>query len=204
MLQNARWLFFDMGSTLIDESACWRCRVEETVSGSGVSAERFLSAMGVHAKAGRDPYRYALREFGLAEKPWPLEQEKPYPEAAEVLLSLRKKYRIGIISNQAPGLKNRLRQFGLIDLIDSVASSSDLGVEKPDKRLFLLALAQADCTPADAVMIGDRLDNDLAPARALGMSLVWIRQGFGGLGIPNPTNTPDAVAHNLSGLLNIL
>lgn len=203
MLQNARWLFFDMGSTLIDESACWRCRAEETVRGSDVGAERFLSAMGVHARAGRDPYRYALREFGLSETPWPITCEKPYPEAGEVLSVLRRKYRIGIISNQAPGLTERLHQFGLADLIDSVSSSSEQGVEKPDKRLFLRALEQVGCTPEDAVMIGDRLDNDLAPARALGMSLVWIRQGFGGLGIPNPTNTPDAVAHNLSGLLQI-
>lgn len=39
---------------------------------------------------------------------------------------------------------------------------------KPDPKLFTIACAQAGCAPEDAVMIGDRLDNDIAPAKAIG------------------------------------
>ena len=204
MLNNARWLFFDMGYTLIDEDACWRQRAEDTVVGSAVNSDVLLSAMADHAAAGRDPYPYTLEEFGMEEMPWPLKQEVPYPDAIPVLRALHEKYKIGIISNQAPGIAERLYHFGLLDLIDSVASSSELRVAKPDPRLFLLALAQAGCMPADAVMIGDRLDNDIGPARLLGMGTVWIRQGFGRMGRPGPGTTPDAVVQKLPELLQIL
>ena len=36
----------------------------------------------------------------------------------------------------------------------------------------------ADCSPENAVMIGDRIDNDIEPANKLGMKTIWIKQGF--------------------------
>lgn len=36
----------------------------------------------------------------------------------------------------------------------------------------------AGCKPAESMMVGDRLDNDMQPAKAMGMSTVWIRQGL--------------------------
>ena len=33
-------------------------------------------------------------------------------------------------------------------------------------------------------MVGDRLDNDIVPANKIGMKTVWIKQGFGGLAMP--------------------
>lgn len=37
----------------------------------------------------------------------------------------------------------------------------------------------AKCKPENAVMIGDRIDNDIVPAKQLGMKTIWIKQGFG-------------------------
>ena len=53
-------------------------------------------------------------------------------------------------------------------------------MDKPDPELFRRALTRAGCAPAEAVMIGDRTDNDVAPATSLGMQTVLIRQGYGG------------------------
>jgi len=203
MLRDARWFFFDMGSTLIDETVCWRW-VEETVRGSTVTTDQFLAVMSRHAEERRDPYLFALREFKLRKQPWPLELERPYPDAAPVLSALHERYHIGIVANQGPGVAERLCRFGMLEFVDSMVSSSELGVAKPNISIFLLALAQADCTPTDAVMIGDRLDNDLTPACALGMGTIWVRRGFGGMGWPGPGRTPDAVVHNLREIVELL
>ena len=47
--------------------------------------------------------------------------------------------------------------------------------------VFHCALAKAQCLPVNAVMIGDRLDNDIVPAKKVGMKTVWIKQCLGGL-----------------------
>ncbi len=52
------------------------------------------------------------------------------------------------------------------------------GMKKPDLRIFRLALEQAGCNPQNTIMVGDRLANDIVPARQLGMKTIWVRQGF--------------------------
>ena len=62
--------------------------------------------------------------------------------------------------------------------IDLVIASAEEGVSKPDRRIFDIALSRAGCKPENAVMIGDRLDNDIAPAKRLGMKTVRVKQGY--------------------------
>ena len=74
-------------------------------------------------------------------------------------------------------------------------------MSKPDPVIFRLALDAADCAPADAVMIGDRLDNDIRPAKVLGFATVRVLQGPGRLQQPrDPAETPDATAADLDAL----
>ena len=75
---------------------------------------------------------------------------------------------------------------------------------KPDIRIFEYALGKANCIPQEACMIGDRLDNDILPAKALGMKTVWIKQGFGALQKPLlKSEEPDYTINNLTELLKI-
>ena len=62
--------------------------------------------------------------------------------------------------------------------IDLVIASAEEGLEKPDRRIFELALSRADCKPENAVMIGDRVDNDIIPAKKIGMKTVRVKQGM--------------------------
>lgn len=62
--------------------------------------------------------------------------------------------------------------------IKLVVASAEEGVAKPDSEIFLRALKRAECLPGNAVMIGDRIDNDIEPANRLGMKTIWVRQGF--------------------------
>lgn len=53
-------------------------------------------------------------------------------------------------------------------------------------------------------MIGNRLDNNIAPAKAIGMKTVSIKQGFGGLQVPtSEKDAPDEMVGCLSDLLRI-
>jgi FMN phosphatase YigB (HAD superfamily) len=61
-----------------------------------------------------------------------------------------------------------LTKWGLTPFISICLSSTEVGLEKPDPAVFQLALSQSGCKPSQAVMIGDRLDNDIRPARLLG------------------------------------
>ena len=75
---------------------------------------------------------------------------------------------------------------------------------KPDIRIFEYALDKANCIPQEACMIGDRLDNDILPAKSLGMKTVWIKQGFGALQKPlSKSEEPDYTINNLTELLKI-
>ena len=88
---------------------------------------------------------------------------------------------------------------------DLIIASAEEGLEKPDPRIFQLALSRAGCLPQRAVMIGDRLDNDIAPAKRLGFKTIWIRQGFGGMGTPaSEQDTPDCCVNSLGELAVLL
>lgn len=75
---------------------------------------------------------------------------------------------------------------------------------KPDLRLFETALQEAGCIASQAVMVGDRLDNDIYPAKSLGMGTIWVKQGFGAMQTPrNAVYEADYVVGSLSGVLEV-
>lgn len=89
--------------------------------------------------------------------------------------------------------------------IDLVIASAEEGVSKPDRRIFEIALERSGCKPENAVMIGDRIDNDIIPAKQLGMKTIWIKQGFGSLWtVMGESEKADIEVNNLSDILNYL
>lgn len=177
--RRIQWVFLDMGTTLIDETRAHRHRIRDMIAGTGISFEQFHEKRIAFARQNLNGDAEAIRFFGLAKTPWPKEDEVPYPQAEAILAYLRDRgYGIGVIANQSPGSVERLRGWGLLSYIDVVAASAELGVAKPDRAIFDRALEMAHCTAQEAVMIGDRLDNDVVPAKRLGMAAIWIRQGL--------------------------
>lgn len=199
-----KWLFFDVGSTLVDETECEKQRIIDTINGSSVSYDEFYHKMEYYACCNMNCYKCTLEKYGLKKADWKSELEIIYPKADYILNSLSVKYNLGIIANQNKGLSERLRQFGIYDYFNIVVSSSDIGFAKPDERIFKFALKKANCSAQNAYMIGDRFDNDIIPAQHIGMKTVWIKQGFGGLENPDKLSTfPDYIVENLSELLNL-
>lgn len=200
---TVKYLFFDLGSTLIDERECYKMRFREVVEGTAISAYEFEKKVIEFAKQGLKGYHEAVQYFGLKLPPWHKEAEKPYPCTKAVLEYLTAKgYRLGVIANQSAGTKERLLSWGLLQYFDVVLSSAEEGASKPDAEIFRRALALAECSPEDAAMVGDRLDNDIVPAAKLGMKTVWVRQGLCGLAsVTKFGQQPDIIIDSIEEII---
>lgn len=178
-MQNIKWLFFDVGTTLVDETEAYNHRISDVIAGTDITFEQFNEKRIYFAKQNLRGDLEAIEFFGLEKTPWHKEDEVPYPDAEDVLKYLYDKgYKIGVIANQSLGTAARLEKWGLLKYIDVVAASAELGVAKPDAKIFEFAFEMAGCKAEEAVMIGDRLDNDIYPAKKLGMKAIWVRQGL--------------------------
>lgn len=101
-------------------------------------------------------------------------KNKVFPNTYEVLTALKSRYSLHIITN---GFKEvqfiKLAEAKLADYFDVVVISEELGVKKPDSKVFLHALELASARADESVMIGDDLAVDCHGAIAVGMKAVW-------------------------------
>lgn len=205
-MKNIDWLFFDVGSTLIDETECYNHRIRDAIAGTDVTFEQFNEKRVFFAKQNLKGDIEAMKFFGLTKTPWNKEDEKPYPEAEDILKTLSERgYKIGIIANQSLGTQSRLANWGLMKYISLVIASAEEGIAKPDKEIFIRALSRAECLPENAVMIGDRIDNDIEPANKLGMKTIWVKQGFSVYQQPmNEFQKADYVVDRLQDIFEVI
>lgn len=126
----------------------------------------------------------------LANEKWLFNDADQYQDGKECLIKLKQMgLKIGIVANQPAAAADRLKQDNLFELIDFLGISAIVGIEKPDPGIFKLAIDKL-ATPADQIIhIGNRIDTDVNPAKALGMKTVWVRRGEA-----NPAPTKDDLA----------
>ena len=86
-----------------------------------------------------------------------------------MLLRLKKKYKLGIISNFYGNLPVICREAGYHKIFDVIIDSGRAGVTKPDPGIFRLALKKLGLSPQEAAMVGDSLKRDMMGAKGLGM-----------------------------------
>ena len=176
---DAIWIFFDVGSTLVDETEAYNHRAREMIENTDITFSVFDEKRIELAKQGFDGNSEAIKYFGLKKLPWHSEDEIPFEDVLDTLETLKERgYKLGIIANQSLGTAQRLENWGLLKYFNVVATSAEIGIAKPDKLIFERAIELAGCQLQNAVMVGDRLDNDIIPAKALGMKTVWIRKGL--------------------------
>ena len=206
MLSEVKWVFFDLGSTLIDETAADERRIKDMTSGTPVTAEAFRKKRLEMIREGRNGDLSAIEFFGLTKTPWHSEDEVPYPDAAPTLEALhRRGFKLGVIANQNLGTEQRLINWDMRQFFAFVAASAELGLAKPDPAIFEWALAQADCSPQSAVMVGDRMDNDIAPANRIGIHTVRLMRGLGAYHEPQSVDEiPEYTISALSELIDLL
>jgi FMN phosphatase YigB (HAD superfamily) len=105
-----------------------------------------------------------------------------------------------VAGNQPPQALDALERMKLG--VDSILISAVLGVEKPAEGFFDAVIAAAGCPPSEIAYVGDRLDNDVLPAREAGMRTVLLRRGpWGYLHAERPDAAlADVVADSLMDL----
>ena len=204
LMNKIKWIFFDIGSTLVDESAVYENRIEEITQGDHIDKNEFVAKVIQRAQTDPRPIVSVAENYGVKVPAWRHDLEALYPDTKEVLQRLSQKYKIGIIANQDFGTEQRLTDFNVHQYIDLVIASAEEGVAKPDLRIFQIALARADCKPEEAIMVGDRLDNDIVPANKIGMTTVWIKQGFGSYAEPKTVEEqPDYIVNSLAEITEV-
>jgi HAD superfamily hydrolase (TIGR01549 family) len=198
-----KWLFFDLGSTLIDESLCTEYRLRELLKQPNAPDRKTLERRMVElSRENKLPYKDSAKEYGLKTIKWPTHLETLYKGVPYVLKQLKDRYHLGVIANQSLGTEQRLCAFGIRDYFDVIVSSAEAGVSKPDPEIFKMALKYAKCAPEEAYMVGDRLDNDIEPAANIGMKTIWVRQGTFSYGnVDLICNKPNHIVNSIIEIL---
>ncbi|MGH7621048.1 MAG: HAD family hydrolase [Gemmatimonadaceae bacterium] len=92
----------------------------------------------------------------------------------ELIRALRPAYKTAVLSNADSSLPQRLREIGIHDLFDVVICSAEVGLAKPEPRIYAIAAEQIGLPPAECVFIDD-LEANVQAARDAGMRGVWFR-----------------------------
>ena len=101
-----------------------------------------------------------------------------FPDTMSTLIHLKARgYRLGVISNGLTIKQHeKLVRLGLHHFFDSVVTSQEAGVEKPDIAIFELAMDRMGCKAENSVMIGNSFSDDIKGAINAGMSAVYLTQ----------------------------
>ncbi|AUB54629.1 haloacid dehalogenase [Methanobacterium subterraneum] len=99
-----------------------------------------------------------------------------FPDTMSTLIYLKKKdYQMGVISN---GLTikqwEKLIRLGLYHFFDEVVTSQEAGSEKPDSKIFQLAVERMGCKAEESVMVGNKFSEDILGATEVGMSAILV------------------------------
>jgi putative hydrolase of the HAD superfamily len=99
-----------------------------------------------------------------------------YPDVRSTLTQLRGTYRLGIISNFDRRLYSILRTLSIAEYFDAVVLSSETGADKPDPRIFQIALARVNAQPDEALHVGDDPVHDWQGAANAGMQIFQLNR----------------------------
>lgn len=128
-----------------------------------------------------------------------------YYDAHQTLSVLSKNYNLGIIANQSKDILQLLDKFKFKDLFKVIILSSEVNIQKPDPKIFQLAIDLAANDSKYYVMIGDRLDTDIGPANKLGMKTIRYTNSLFKLQEPiDVSETATYVVNSLSEIPNVL
>ncbi len=151
--------------------------------------------LGIHERA-EDLAARVYEEFGDATR-W-----RAYDDVAPALGRLRAAgLRTGVVSNWDRRLPGLLEGLGLAGLLDTILTSAEVGLHKPDPRIFELACQRLGTVPARSAHVGDHYYADYIGATALGMRAVMIDRH--GAGCAAPSVHPIETLYELDRLLGL-
>lgn len=199
-MERPEWIFFNLGGTIIDETAAWQDVINRTAAANGISAEAFRAEME-RAAANNLPeyYSEALQRFNIPRhEPWDHSYDRLCGGTEKALYDLCGIYRLGIIANRPAETWELMGRFGILKYFDVVTISDEVGFSKPNQLIFREALYRTKTLPQRCFMVGNRLADDIVPAKVLGMGTVWVKREFGGMNtVTDDFNRPDYTVENI-------
>ena len=121
---------------------------------------------------GGEPEPFVATLWELFGRP---ENWRTFPEVEMVTGELRRRgYRLGMVSNWDSRLLSICDSLGLTSRLDFVLASALVGAEKPDPRIFEMALARAGVAPERAIHVGDDYEADVLGAQHVGISALLL------------------------------
>jgi FMN phosphatase YigB (HAD superfamily) len=180
--RSVEWVVLDLGETLVDETSNWGRWADYL----GVPRLTFFAVLGAVIADGR-PHLEVFNMFrptfdfdseckakAAAGLPWRITADDLYPDALPTIERLRRDgYRIAVMANQPL----EAVPFMATLPVDLVATSAEWGVAKPDGQFFARVVDAVGTVAARIAYVGDRLDNDVLPARRAGMVGIHLRRG---------------------------
>ncbi|MUL42736.1 HAD family hydrolase [Streptomonospora sp. PA3] len=183
-----RSVVLDVGETLIDETRIF----ERWADRLGVPRLAFFGLMGAVLAEGRpliDAFRLVKPDFELsaesaawlAEEPESLREnfdaDDLYADVRPALAELRAMGLSVVVAGNQPSAAGA--SLAAMELpADQIHVSEDWGVAKPDPAFFSRVVAATGHTPEEILYVGDRLDNDVRPAKAAGLRAALLRRGM--------------------------
>lgn len=169
-------IVFDQGETLVNETRFW----------SSVAAYAGVPEFTLHGVLGglieRRENHKSLFDVMQIESVDPgvigyqIEQRDLYPDVIRTLTRLKHDgYVLGVAGNQSSGVEGEMAALGLPLTLN--ATSQGWGISKPDPAFFRKIVDELGLEPVNVLYVGDRLDNDVLPAQAVGMHAAFIRRG---------------------------
>jgi FMN phosphatase YigB (HAD superfamily) len=108
---------------------------------------------------------------------------------------------VGVAGNQTSRAGEILRKLDLP--ADMIATSDEWKASKPDSAFFRALLSAVPWNAGEIVYVGDRLDNDLQPAKAAGMRTAFVRRGPWGYIWENHPDMPAAADWRIDALTEL-
>jgi FMN phosphatase YigB (HAD superfamily) len=182
-------IFFDVGSTLIDETGMW----ERAADAADVPRFTLMGALGGLAARGEHHDRvWDMLGVEQPESTWELDEF--FPDALPCLARVRSQGLVaGAVGNTPAFVEDDLRAH-----VDIVGSSARWGVAKPAAGFFDRIVRESGLEPAEIAYVGDRVDNDVRPALAAGLAAVHLRRGPWGV-----LHAPPVEAIPISSLIEL-
>lgn len=194
-------VLFDIGDVLFNEDVphTWlfhSCFLTLRKYGKQITWDTYDAERIRLAATGSNP-EDAIEESVLVHADNPIEGDKIWKEAraeyermrqirpygflldgmTTALLDLQRDFKLGVVANQHPPVADALAEYGVAELFDTIVISETVGLFKPDPAIFQLALDNLGIAPGEAIFVGDRPDNDVKPAKSLGMRTVRFKRG---------------------------
>lgn len=205
-----RGIFFDLDNTLIDRQQAFEGYLVELERRhprvfDDPQAKETMRELDGHGRRGRPGFCHEVAErFPVLGSPAQVWEDfaggltravRPQPAVLSLLDRLLERHVLAVVTNgSSRRQREKLERADLLQRLDHLFISEEVGAEKPDPAIFAHALQQTGLQAAEVMFVGDDPERDVAGADASGLRTCWVTLGRSyPIELPMPTLTVERV-----------